>query len=380
MPNKWNPFNSFNQQQTNLDLELLKKEVGQRFPFYDMKYNVKTAAFYINLNKDDLEKKFDDLRKSLSKKGYIPLLREEGGEDLIYIIKKSDKKTKPVWVNSLLLIATVITTVLTGSIIYMGYFDIWSIPTILDVFKPVNLFYGALLFALPLLSILLVHEMGHYFISKKHGIETSLPYLMPIPPILPNFNIGTFGAIISSREPMHDKKALFDVGISGPVAGFIVALPVTAIGIANSEIVDVGQVASGEPILGMSLLFMLLSEVLLNIPQGFGLSLNPVAFAGWVGLLITSINLLPAGQLDGGHIFRAVFGEKQKYIGWAAVAIMIFTGWWFFAFVIILMMGGAKHPPPLNDHTPLDIRRKLFFLVAVVVLFLCYIPWPISVT
>ena len=116
----------------------------------------------------------------------------------------------------------------------------------------------------------------------------------------------------------------------------------------------------------------------LNIPPGFTIDMNPVLFAGWVGLLITSINLLPAGQLDGGHIFRAVLGEKQKYAGWIAIFIMIFTGWFFFAIIIIFLMG-MMHPPPLNDDTELDIKRKLLFIVAIVVLVICFIPYPIYV-
>ncbi|MCK5347353.1 MAG: site-2 protease family protein, partial [Candidatus Heimdallarchaeota archaeon] len=103
----------------------------------------------------------------------------------------------------------------------------------------------------------------------------------------------------------------------------------------------------------------------------------PIAFAGWIGLLITSINLLPAGQLDGGHIFRAVFGAKQKFAGWIAVFIMIITGWWFFAFIIIMLIG-MEHPPPLNDDTELDMKRKLLFFIALAILILCYIPFPIS--
>ncbi|MCK4332901.1 MAG: site-2 protease family protein, partial [Thermoplasmatales archaeon] len=169
-----------------------------------------------------------------------------------------------------------------------------------------------------------------------------------------------------------------DVGISGPLAGFIVAIPVTAIGIATSEIVPIPDFSSGEVILGSSFLFILLSNMIYTVPEGFALSMNSIAFAGWVGLLITSINLLPAGQLDGGHIFRAFLGEKQKYAGWIAVFIMIFTGWWFFAMIIVFMMG-MMHPPPLNDSTKLDTKRKLLFLVALAILILCYIPYPIHV-
>ena len=376
MPDNWNPFRNENNV-TNLDIELLKREVGQRFPFYEVKSNLNTVAFFCRIDEETLEGNFDSLRKSLSEKGYVPMLRYEKGEHIIYIIQKPKRKEKSIWINISLLIATIITTILTGSILNMGHFEIQSVANILDIFSINNLFIGTVFFALPLMSILFVHEMGHYFTSKKHGIKTSLPFFIPIPPILPGFNIGTFGALISSRDPMPNKKALFDVGISGPLAGFIIAIPVTAIGIATSEIVPISDFSSGEVILGSSFLFIILSNMIHTIPEGFALNMNSTAFAGWVGLLITSINLLPAGQLDGGHIFRAVLGEKQKYVGWIAVFIMIFTGWTFFAIIIVLMMG-MMHPPPLNDDTDIDMKRKVLFFVALAILILCFIPFPIS--
>jgi Zn-dependent protease len=384
MPDDWSNFENFNKE-TDLDIEFLKKQIGQYFPFYDLKYDYRTAAFFCRIDEDTLEENFNSLRKSLSEKNYIPMLRYEKGEHKIFIIKKVIKKEKPIWINLSLLIATIITATLTGSILYIEEFDIWNesfsglIPNILEVFNVNNLFFGAILFALPLMSILFVHEMGHYYISKKHGIRSSLPFFLPIPPILPSFNIGTFGALISSRDPMPNKKALFDVGIAGPLAGFIVAVPITAIGIATSTIVPISNIESGEPVLGISLLFLIFSRLILNVPAGFGLNLSLVAFAGWVGLLITSINLLPAGQLDGGHIFRAFLGEKQKYAGWIAIFVMILTGWWFFALIIIFMIG-MMHPPPLNDITKLDVKRKLLFIVALAILILCYIPYPIYIS
>jgi len=180
---------------------------------------------------------------------------------------------------------------------------------------------------------------------------------------------------------MPNKQALFDSGFAGPISGFIVAIPVTAIGIATAEIVpmiSLDQIPSGEAVFGSSFLIEILSRAILDIPKGYTIDMNPILFAGWVGLLITSINLLPAGQLDGGHIFRAVLGKRQKYAGWVAIIIMIFTGWWFFAFIIIFAMG-MMHPPPLNDDSELDIRRKLLFLVALAMLILCFIPFPIYV-
>ncbi|KYK30855.1 MAG: peptidase M50 [Thermoplasmatales archaeon SG8-52-3] len=365
--------------ETSLDIELLKREIGQQFPFYDLKYNLKTAAFYCRIDEETLEEKFDLLRRSLSEKGYIPMLRYEKGEHIIYVVKKIKRKEKPVWINIFLLVAVVITTILTGSILNIGFFDIWSLSDPFEIFAANNLFNGAIFFALPLMSILIIHEMGHYYVSKKHGVASSLPFFLPIPPILPAFNIGTFGALISSRDPMPNKKALFDIGIAGPLAGFIVAIPITAIGIATAKIVPMPpleQIQGEQIIFGSSFLIEILAKVILDIPKGFTIDMNPILFAGWVGLLITSINLLPAGQLDGGHIFRAVLGEKQKYAGWIAIIIMILTGWWFFAFIIVFVMG-LMHPPPLNDDTDIDIKRKLLFIAAIIILILCYIPLPI---
>ena len=380
MPKSWE-FSNNSDEKTNLDIELLKQEVGQRFPFYDVRFTANSVVFFCRVDKELLEEKFDSLRRSLSEKGYVPMLRYEKGEHIIHILKKPRKKEKSVWINILLLVGTIITTILTGSILTLGYFDIWNMPDPTEVIQPENLLKGTYLFSFPLMSILIIHEMGHYFISKKHGIATSLPFFMPIPPIVPSFNIGTFGALISSRDPMPDKKALFDVGIAGPIAGFLVAIPVTIIGITTAKIVPIvpfEELPAGEAVFGSSFLIDGLKNLFLNIPNGYTIEMNPVLFAGWVGLLITSINLLPVGQLDGGHIFRAVLGDKQKYVGWAAIIFMFFTGWIFFALIIVLVLG-MMHPPPLNDDTELDTKRKIFFIVAIAMLILCYIPNPIYI-
>ena len=139
-----------------------------------------------------------------------------------------------------------------------------------------------------------------------------------------------------------------------------------------------GPTTTGEFILGSSILFSYLSSLILNVSLDTPIDLSLTAFAGWIGLLITSLNLLPAGQLDGGHIFHSVLGKNQKYVGWFAVIIMIFTGWTFFAIIIILMMG-MMHPPPLNDNTELDIKRKILFFIPLAILILCYIPFPFRI-
>jgi Zn-dependent protease len=378
MPDNFNQFqNPINE--TSLDIELLKKEVGQHFPFYDFRYNQDTAAFFCKIDKEVLEEKFNLLRSNLSKLGYTPMLRYEKGEHILYIKKKPKSKEKPIWINIILLVFTIITTILTGSILYLGSFDIWSMANPVKIFELGNLFYGTIFFAIPLMSILIVHEMGHYYISKKHGVSTSLPFFLPIPPVMPDFNIGTFGALIQSKDPMPNKKALFDIGLAGPLAGFLIAIPITIIGIATAKIIPVTPIETiqqGQTFFNSSLLIDFITLGIRSVPNGYTLEMNPILFAGWVGLLVTSINLFPAGQLDGGHIFRAVLGDKQKYAGWIAVFIMILTGWLFFAFIIIFLLG-LSHPPPLNDDTKLDNKRKLLFLVAILILVLSYIPYPI---
>ena len=174
MPNNFDTFDN-KTVETTLDIDLLKREIGQFFPFYDLKFDSKTAAFFCRIDEQTLEEKFDLLRKSLKEKGYIPMLRFEKGEHIIYVIKKIKKKEKPVWINLFLLIAVIITTIITGSILHIGYFDIWSMENPMDILNANNLFYGAIFFALPLMSILIIHEMGHYFISKKHSVSASLP-------------------------------------------------------------------------------------------------------------------------------------------------------------------------------------------------------------
>lgn len=360
----------------SIDLERLKSWVGLYFPFYDVRIDREAVTFFCRVDEDNLEEKFESLRVLLSTHGFIPVLRREGGEVLIHVLEKRKRKPLPIYVNLILLIATLITTILTGALLVGNRSTIWEEGGIEALTNPNNLINGFFLFSLPLLTILGVHEMAHYYTSRFHNIETSLPFFIPIPPIMPSLNIGTLGALISSREPLSNRKVLFDVGISGPLAGFLVALPITIVGIAQSSVAPIENLSKGSYVLGESLLFYLLSKLILNVSPAHVIHLSPLAFAGWVGLLVTAINLFPVGQLDGGHIARAVFGENQKYMAWASILVLVFTGWWFFALFILLVLG-IYHPPPLNDISPLDTKRKVLFLVALLVLFLCFVPLPV---
>ncbi len=370
----WSPFKNTNTA-TDLDIELIKREVAQRFPFYDLRHNAKTAAFYCRIDQTVLGKKFDELRIALSKKGYIPMVRYEKGEHVIYVIKKPKVKKRPIWINIVLLIATVITTTIAGSIQWASIYNAsWS-----QIIEPKYLIDGFLYFSIPLLSILGIHEMGHYFTSKKHNLDTSLPYFIPLPP---PFILGTFGALISTREPIPDRKTLLDVGISGPICGFLVAIPVCLIGLffmQQNPIVPLEAASEGTLSITFPLLLQAISSIFSIEPNAI---MHPTLFAGWVGLFLTAINLMPIGQLDGGHVSRALFKEKSKYAGWIVIIAILtlglfYTGWLMLAFIILFLIG-TQHNPPLNEFSPLDTKRKILGIIAFVIFILCFAPIPFS--
>lgn len=361
-------------------IERIKSEVERYFPFYESRMEKNGIVFFCSIDREeDIEYKFDLLRESLSRYNLIPLIRKEGGEYILYIFPTEMKrKGTSTAVNLALLVATLITTTLTGSLLVSDKVSLFESGAIEEMLRFENLLKGFIQFSLPLLTILGVHEMAHYFASRRHNIRTSLPFFIPVPPIF-GFNIGTFGALISSREPIHNRKALFDIGFSGPIAGFAVAIPVAIYGIMNSEIVP-KESASGKIILGGFLLLEILSRLILNVSlQHYSVILHPTAFAGWVGMVITSVNLLPIGQLDGGHMARAVLGDKQRHIGWIAVIALLFTGWFAFALIVALLFG-VNHPPPLNDISKVDTKRKILFIVAMIILILCFSPYPVYIS
>lgn len=357
------------------DFELLKKEVGQRFPFYDVKTDGTTIAFYCRIDEETLEEKFDLLRTSLLEKGYIPMIRLEHGEHIIYVVKKPPmKKKKPVWINVVLLIATIFTTTLAGSLQWTYIHDA---PSFMDILSVSNLLDGFIFFSAPLLLILGIHEMGHYFISKKHHVDASLPYFIPLPP---PFILGTFGAIISTREPIPNRKALLDIGIAGPICGFLVAIPVSFLGYflmqQNPIIIDSleGSISMMPPLLlqWIGSFFVIPENVIIH----------PTLFAGWVGIFLTAVNLLPVGQLDGGHVARAVLKEKHRYLSWGILILLVvlglfYTGWFMFA-IIILFLIGTQHQPPLNEIDRLDRKRILIALLALIIFIVSFAPIPFS--
>ncbi len=235
---------------------------------------------------------------------------------------------------------------------------------------------GGLIYSSAIMIILLAHEMGHYFMSKRYGIPTTLPYFIPLP--LPPF--GTFGAIIKMKGIIINKKALFDVGVAGPLSSFIVSLPCALVGIKLSTLVPIDSSADYIR-LGDPLLFKLIQWILIGeLPPGYDIILHPLAYAGWVGLFVTALNLLPVGQLDGGHVVYAVFGQKSKWAFMGSILILVFLalyynpGW--LALIILLLIFGMRHPQPFDSETPLDRPRKILACFMLIIFILSFTPAP----
>lgn len=357
----------------------IKKIVEKYFTVYETRAD-EYIAFFVDLPDDEelLIQRFDFLREDLKKRNLIPFLRKRNGEFVIFVAYRKPVKGKPSWVNIGLFIATVITTTLSGAILFLQENEGWK-----DLLSMDKLLNGLIFFSIPLIAILGIHELGHYFASKRHGVAASLPFFIPIPPnpVLP---LGTMGAVISMREPIPDRRKLLDIGVAGPIAGFLVSIPVLIIGLKMSSLVAIADLPEGSLMLGDNLFILLLSKLMFNVPQGYTISLHPTAFAGWVGLLVTAINLLPAGQLDGGHVARAVLKEKHRYASFAtivALAILTFVGignWLLFILLIVFLIG-TEHPPPLNEYVSLDTKRKILAIVALLIFILSFPPMPVSV-
>lgn len=240
-------------------------------------------------------------------------------------------------------------------------------------------FVGGILYSVSIMSILFAHEMGHYLMSRKYGVPATMPYFIPFP-----FSpFGTFGAIIKMKGIIINKKALFDIGVGGPLAGFIVSLPFIFIGIKLSSVELIAKDARflqlGDPLLFKMLQWVLIGEM----PEGYDLVLHPFGYAGWVGLFVTALNLLPVGQLDGGHIIYALFGEKSKKIYIAVVLVMAvfavfynpsWIGWVILA--ILLLIFGMKHPQTVDTETGLDPKRRFIAFIVLIIFILSFTPTP----
>lgn len=301
------------------------------------------------------------------------------------------------WLHALLLIVTLFSTTVAGSLL-AGYSPIgfiavpfrgsWWLPV------PVEVDLGALApglpFGLALVLILALHEAGHYLAAKHHSISVTPPYFIPFPPYVSI--IGTLGAFIRLRSPVLNRNQLLDIGVAGPLVSFVVSLPLLWWGLVNSQVMAVSKsmptpylvrFVSEQFWLGGSLAMSAMARLVLGFSgTGQVLVLHPVAFAGWLGLFVTALNLLPISQLDGGHILYAAVGSRQKQFAWLFFLALLplgylWAGWWLWA-VLVFAIGRGRvwHPPVFDAEQGLTRNRALVALAAAVIFVVCFVPMP----
>ena len=349
--------------ETPLSLPELQAIIESEFTVESVVYEFGLPYFLVRLPPRHKEN-FERLVGKLKPYGLIPLLRRGPlGEPIIRILLKPPSK-KPSRIPLILFIITCIT------IFISGYFNsmVWNI-----LFQE-NIFLHAAFFTVGLLAIVGLHELGHKTAAALRGIEATMPYFIPGPPFPIGF--GTLGAVIMQKEPPTNRDSLFDLGFSGPITGFIVTLIVAAISLGMAKTVDPAMLAQleaqGIRIINLptSLAWEILARLILPRAEGTLTLTPPLGLAAWIGFIVTFLNLLPAWQLDGGHIARAMFGEKGHLIAsFLGIIVAFATGFWFFGLIILFFMG-RRHMGPLDDLTPLSRSRMALGGVAYLILIL----------
>jgi membrane-associated protease RseP (regulator of RpoE activity) len=386
------------------DSEILNNLVSRVFHFDDITLGDPKQGYFMRYRGQllgDSAEAYDKLAGLLHPYDITPLFRiEEGFQTVLLVRGVVHPKPGKLWVNLLLFVLTLLSVLFAGTVFtYNGPIpqdtlgQIWTLITNLWVGWP---------FAVSLLAILLAHEFGHYFVGRARGAAVTLPYFIPFP-----FSpIGTMGAFIQMKSIPRSKRALFDLAIAGPLAGLVVAIPVLLLGLSQSSLGTVtlypGSFAEGNSLLyllakfavfgrllpasgnlnGLPLLYHWVSYFFIGRPSPVGSTdvfINPVAWAGWVGLLVTFLNLVPAGQLDGGHVIYAVFGRRVNRILPVILVFMVllgffWSGWWLWAFLIFLL--GRSHAEPLDQITQLDSRRKALAVLMLVIFLIVLMPVP----
>lgn len=342
------------------------------------------------------EEVYDELSHALLPHDVTPLFRMDGDRHSVLLVPGINhvERSNP-WINLLMFALTLISVGFVGSMMN----NVYNPPEGIG-----QLILGGLPFAFSLLAILLAHEFGHYLAARYHRTQVTLPYFIPLPISL----FGTMGAFIRLKEPPKNKRILLDIGIAGPIAGLVVAIPILLLGLSLSR-VDTINVAPGAGLTleGNSLLYLLAKYMvfgqLLPAPAsyagvppllywlryyftsqplplgGVDVLIHPVAWAGWAGLLVTALNLIPAGQLDGGHVLYVLLGKRARLL-WPIVLIFVavlgffWSGWWLWAFIILLL--GRIYAEPLDQITQLDPPRRALALFGIVLFFLVFTPVP----
>lgn len=358
-----------------------------------------TILFVGDLLMQNSEAAYDIIAERWRPRQYTPMLRHY--KDQVALIANPGivmaRPTNP-FINLILAIVTIASVWFTGATYECQCFPPQTLADWLS----------GLPMMLAMMAILLAHEFGHYFAARFHKVAVTLPYFIPLPVISP---VGTLGAFIQLRSPFKTKKQLFDIGIAGPLGGLIFAIPLVFWGVANSSLQPINRDPNALSLLEGNSLFYLGVKYLIHgqllpsfnqyadlpfiqegllllvgiIPPGDGtdIFINSLAFAAWFGLFVTAVNLLPVGQLDGGHVIYCLIGEKTRWLGLVLVGAMLlagiflWTGWAVWAFLVFFVIG-LNHPPPLNDLVPLGIGRKLLAYIMIFIFIIMFMPNPLQ--
>ncbi len=309
--------------------------------------------------KYDHSTSFEIVFKEFEKESVYPAYRKKGSEYFIFFIKKKEKENPPIILNILLLFLTFVT------VTYAGY--MWWTKNIVE----------ALMFSSSLLFILGIHELAHALVARRHRTKSSLPYFIPLPPNV--FPFGTMGAVILMRSPIKDRRALIEIGIAGPLASFLASIPIIALGLSLSDVVPIEEVEKGQILFASPPIITALSKLILK--EDGAINAHILVIAGWIGIFVTFINLLPIGQLDGGHVVRALFPDKYHKIYLTTLITFLFLsifwiGWLFWA-LIVYALTKAKHPGPLNDVSEIGKKGKVLGIVMIVIILLSLMPIPV---
>ena len=329
------------------------------------------VVFNGHLLLNDADQAYSEIADRWAPLAYTPLLRNFQNQHQVVatpgLIRPRPAKA---WINLVLFLATLL------SVLFVGALNSGVNP--LD--NPAALVEG-MPFAFTLLVILGAHEFGHYFAARHHQVSVTLPYFIPMPLSF----VGTFGAFIQLRSPVRNRNQLFDVGVAGPLAGLVLAIPLLFVGLALSPMgplpTEGGYILEGNSLFYLAAKFLVFGQILPN--NGVDVMLHPIAFAAWFGLLVTAFNLFPIGQLDGGHVVYGLIGEKIRTAGFIFVGVLVlmgallWQGWITWALLIFLL--GVGHPPPLNDITPLDSKRRLLAFFVIFLFVLLFVPIPLKV-
>jgi len=348
----------------------------------------------------DSAEAYDRLAGWLNPLAITPLFRTDGDQHVVLLLPGvvQPKPSNPLW-NLVMFVLTVLSVIFTGAVIN----NVYEQPQTLGQY-----ILGSLPFASSMMAILLAHEFGHYIVGRLNHVHVSLPYFIPFPGSL----FGTLGAFIQMKEQPKNKRVLMDIGIAGPLAGMVIAIPVLFLGryISRRGPIDTASLQPGEGynLEGNSLLYLFAKYLVFGrlLPQpasygslspalywlryfftgqpfpdgGLDVMIHPVAWAGWAGLLVTSLNLIPAGQLDGGHLVYVLLGRRARLLwpfilGGLALLGFFWSGWWLWAALIFFL--GRLYAEPLDTITPLDNRRKLLAVFGILVFIIVFIPIPL---